>query len=350
MKKIAIIGDSVTFGYDGQKNGPPIIAQTLASLANLEYVNLSIGGVSFGDSNGISGQVNRVNFKDFDYVLIDMGVNDYRFPHETIGNMQSALQSGIDKIKADNADTQIFLVTPLQSWENGNGSLSQKNSMGFSQNDIDDMITRIARLNGLKYVDWRENPIVTEANHKQTLGDGTVHPTAETQRLMAQRFFQVFFDSQPVNDDSGHHNSDSHDNGNQGNQDDHHTDVPPAPTQITLVQLSRDRNVLDDFNSNVATITNALQEDVDEVSWVKQTFPTFNRACWRYLIDTMVMLIDLVNDASSDTTYLDDDGNELDNDTLINPKTVHDLRLDAMLDVLNHDFKYFEKLVNEMLM
>ena len=193
MKKIAIIGDSVTFGYDGQKNGPPIIAQELARLANLEYVNLSIGGVSFGDGNGISGQVNRVNFKDFDYALIDMGINDYRFPHETIGNMQSALQSGIDKIKADNADTKIFLVTPLQSWEDGNGSLSQNNSMGFSQNDIDDMITRIARLNGLKYVDWRDNPIVTEANHKQTLGDGTVHPTAETQRLMAQRFFDIFF-------------------------------------------------------------------------------------------------------------------------------------------------------------
>ena len=148
MKKIAIIGDSVTFGYDGQKNGPPIIAQELARLANLEYVNLSIGGVSFGDGNGISGQVNRVNFKDFDYALIDMGINDYRFPHETIGNMQSALQSGIDKIKADNADTKIILVTPLQSWEDGNGSLSQNNSMGFSQNDIDDMITRIARLNG----------------------------------------------------------------------------------------------------------------------------------------------------------------------------------------------------------
>ena len=193
MKKIAIIGDSVTFGYDGQKNGPPIIAQELASLANLEYVNLSIGGVSFGDSNGISGQVNRVNFKDFDYALIDMGINDYRFPHETIGNMQTALQAGINKIKADNPNTQIFLVTPLQSWEGNNGGLDQKNSMGFSQNDIDDMITRIARLNGLKYVDWRDNPIVTEANHKQTLGDGTVHPTAETQRLMAQRFFDIFF-------------------------------------------------------------------------------------------------------------------------------------------------------------
>lgn len=345
MKKIAIIGDSVTFGYDGQKNGPPIIAQTLASLANLEYVNLSIGGVSFGDSNGISGQVNRVNFKDFDYALIDMGVNDYRFPHETIGNMQSALQSGIDKIKADNADTQIFLVTPLQSWEDGNGSLSQNNSMGFSQNDIDDMITRIARLNGLKYVDWRENPIVTDSNHKQTLGDGTVHPTAETQRLMAQRFFQVFFDSQPVNDDNGHHDS-----GNHHHDDDHHDVVPPVPQQISLIQLDMTDDVIKNFNDNVAKILQALQNSDDEISWRKQEPKMFNRTCYLYFVDTMAMLIDLVNDASSGTTYLDENGNELDNNALINPKQVQTLRINDMLNILNHDFKYFEQLVNQMMM
>ena len=345
MKKIAIIGDSVTFGYDGQKNGPPIIAQTLASLANLEYVNLSIGGVSFGDSNGISGQVNRVNFKDFDYALIDMGINDYRFPHESLGNMQTALQAGIDKIKSDNANTKIFLVTPLQSWENGNGSLSQKNSMGFSQNDIDDMITRIARLNGLKYVDWRENPIVTESNHKQTLGDGTVHPTAETQRLMAQRFFQVFFNGQPVNDDKGHHDS-----GNHHHDDDHHDVIPPVPQQISLVQLDMTDDVIKNFNDNVAKILQALQNSDDEISWQKQEPKMFNRTCYLYFVDTMTMLIDLVNDSSSGTTYLDENGNELDNNALINPKQVQTLRISDMLNILNHDFKYFEKLVNQMMM
>ena len=345
MKKIAIIGDSVTFGYDGRKNGPPIIAQTLAQLAHLEYMNLSIGGVSFGDNNGISGQVNRVNFKDFDYALIDMGINDYRFPHESLGNMQTALQAGIDKIKSDNANTKIFLVTPLQSWENGNGSLSQKNSMGFSQNDIDDMITRIARLNGLKYVDWRENPIVTESNHKQTLGDGTVHPTAETQKKMGKRFFQVFFNGQPVNDDNGHHDS-----GNHHHDDDHHDVVPPVPQQLSLVQLDMTDDVIKNFNDNVAKILQALQNSDDEISWRKQEPKMFNRTCYLYFVDTMAMLIDLVNDASSGTTYLDENGNELDNNALINPKQVQTLRISDMLNILNHDFKYFEKLVNQMMM
>lgn len=350
MKKLIALGDSVFAGYDGKKNGPKYIIQTLGQLAQVETTNIAVGGTSFTDPRGLIGQTASADFSKYDYVVIEFGINDFRFNVSPISQMQLSLQGSITKMKQQNPNIQIFLTTPLQSWENGVSSLNQKNRIGVSQNDIDNMICSVARMNNLKCNDWRVNPIVTDANHNTTLGDGTVHPTAETQKKMGQRFFQVFFNGQPVSDDSGHHNSGSHDNGNQGNQDDHHTDVPPAPTQITLVQLSRDRNVLDDFNSNVATITKALQEDVDEISWQKETYPTFNRGCWRYLINTMVMLIDLVNDASSDTTYLDDDGNELDNDTLINPKTVHDLRLDAILDVLNHDFKYFEKLVNEMLM
>lgn len=345
MKKLIALGDSIFAGYDGKKNGPKYIIQVLGQLAHVETTNIAVGGTCFTDQRGLIGQTASADFSKYDYVVIEFGINDFRFNVSPISQMQLALQGSITKMKQQNPNIQIFLTTPLQSWENGVSSLNQKNRIGVSQNDIDNMICSVARMNGLKCNDWRVNPIVTEQNHTQTLGDGTVHPTAETQKNMAQRFFQVFFNGQAVIDDSSHHDSGNHDHDSG-----HHEVTPPIPQQITLVQLSRDRNVLDDFNSNVATITKALQEDVDEVSWVKQTFPTFNRACWRYLIDTMVMLIDLVNDASSDTTYLDDDGNELDNDTLINPKTVHDLRIDAMLDVLNHDFKYFEKLVNEMLM
>lgn len=330
MKKIAIIGDSVTFGYDGQKNGPPIIAQTLASLANLEYVNLSIGGVSFGDSNGISGQVNRVNFKDFDYALIDMGVNDYRFPHETIGNMQSALQSGIDKIKSDNADTQIFLVTPLQSWEDGNGSLSQNNSMGFSQNDIDDMITRIARLNGLKYVDWRENPIVTEANHKQTLGDGTVHPTAETQRLMAQRFFQVFFAGKTVDDNT------------PATPDQPVVpDKPKVDIQLDLIKTNSE--ILTTSNKNFQKIFKLLQqaasyeeEDSSQLGWQLENFTSYNRACYDYLVNTVKLIKRQVEDYLGDNEVVDDDFNDVTSTNLVIPEA---LDLQTFREIMNDDFK-----------
>lgn len=335
MKKIAIIGDSVTFGYDGQKNGPPIIAQELARLANLEYVNLSIGGVSFGDGNGISGQVSRVNFKDFDYALIDMGINDYRFPHETIGNMQMALQAGINKIKADNPNTQIFLVTPLQSWEGNNGGLDQKNSMGFSQNDIDDMITRIARLNGLKYVDWRDNPIVTEANHKQTLGDGTVHPTAETQRLMAQRFFDIFFSGKSVTD--------------LGPSPTVRPDQPPQPVpyhdQLVLGTVSIN-HILPNSTENFKKVFKVLGDLYElENVWQPQTIEYLNRDAYLYLYNTMTLIKRILREQLNGANLYDDEMNPLNADNLIVPKT---LILQETVQILNHDFQILQKLLNQI--
>ncbi|WP_295730683.1 SGNH/GDSL hydrolase family protein [uncultured Limosilactobacillus sp.] len=339
MKKMAIIGDSITAGYDGHKNGPPVIAQTLARLANLEYTNLSVGGVSFGDSNGISGQVKQVNFKDYAYVLISMGINDYRFPHETIGNMQMVLQSGINKVKGDNPNIQIFLATPLQSWENGNGSLNQKNSMGVSQNDIDDMIGRVARLNGLKYLDWRDDPIVTAQNHTQTLGDGTVHPTAETQKKMGERFFQVFFDGQIVSDQP----SNQPNNPLQPVQ-------PVKPTlDIKLELIDTDSQILPTSNRNFTRIFRALQQITEAGSenswsndWQAQDFAYYNRACYDYLVNTVRLLKRQLDNYLSDNEVVDDDFNQLENAGLVVPVT---LDLASFKSIMNEDFKKLEQVL-----
>lgn len=339
MKKIAIIGDSITYGYDGRKNGPPIIAQTLAKLANLEYMNLSVGGVSFGDSNGISGQVNRVNFKDYAYVLISMGINDYRFPHETIGNMQMALQSGINKIKGDNPNIQIFLATPLQSWENGDGSLDQKNSMGISQNDIDDMICRVARLNNLLYLDWRKNPIVTDQNHTQTLGDGTVHPTAETQAKMGERFFQVLFNGQIVSDPQS----------NQPNNPSQPVQPVRPILKISLELIDTDSQILPTSNRNFTKIFQALQqitevgsENSSQTAWQAQDFAYYNRACYDYLVNTVELLKRQLDNYLSDNEVIDDDFNQLEDAGLVVPAA---LDLASFKSIMNEDFKKLEQVL-----
>lgn len=343
LKRLIALGDSVFAGYDGKKNGPKYIIQTLGQLAQVETTNIAVGGTCFTDPRGLIGQTASADFSKYDYVVIEFGINDFRFNVSPITQMQLALQGSITKMKQQNPNIQIFLTTPLQSWENGVSSLNQKNRIGVSQNDIDNMICSVARMNNLKCNDWRVNPIVTDANHNTTLGDGTVHPTAETQRLMAQRFFQVFFNGQAVSDDSGHHDSGNHNNN-------HHDDVPPSPQQISLVQLDLANDIIKDFNDNVSKILKALQNSDEEVSWQKEEPTIFNRACYLYFINTMTMLIDMVDDASSGTTYLDENGNELDNNALINPRKVQNLRLDSMLTILNHDFKYFEQLVNQMMM
>ena len=81
MKQIAIIGDSITYGYDGRGGSTPYIAITLARLAGLSYTNLSISGATIGDkAHGVLAQVNRINFANYQYALIEMWINDFRFP------------------------------------------------------------------------------------------------------------------------------------------------------------------------------------------------------------------------------------------------------------------------------
>lgn len=331
MKQIAIIGDSITYGYDGRGGSTPYIAITLARLAGLSYTNLSISGATIGDkAHGVLAQVNRINFANYQYALIEMGINDFRFPGETLAYMQASLQSAINKIHKDNPSCEIFLVTPLQCWDYNGASLDNRNANEFSQNDIDNMILLVARLNNLKSLDWRKDPIVTDANHTYTLGDGVCHPTAETQKKMAQRFFQVFFNGKAVSDD-------------QPDQ----PDQPKKPDQpvfeVQLEQIATANEVLPASNRNFQKIFKLFQKiadyEMDEsfrTTWHLQDFDQYNRACYDYLVNTVKLIKRQVDSYLSANDIVDDDFNDITSSGIIIPET---LDLKAFQNIMNDNFK-----------
>ena len=340
MKQIAIIGDSITYGYDGRGGSTPYIAITLAHLAGLSYTNLSISGATIGDkAHGVLAQVNRINFANYQYALIEMGINDFRFPGETLAYMQASLQSAINKIHKDNPSCEIFLVTPLQCWDYNGASLDNRNANEFSQNDIDNMILLVARLNNLKSLDWRKDPIVTDANHTYTLGDGVCHPTAETQKKMAQRFFQVFFNGQKVSDSQP----------DQPVQPDKPVvpDKPKLIVHLDLIEASKD--VLPTSNRNFAKIFKALRqvEDYDTTDdsvsdWQPQNFEYYNRACYNYLVNTVRLIKQKVDDYLGNNEVVDDDFNQVDSTNLVVPKT---LDLAICKTIMNDNFKKLGKVL-----
>src|SRR5699024_9555822 len=172
---------SITQGWDGHKQVDNPIPNELGKLAGFDKVeNLSVGGTTMTGSKGLPSQVRSVNVADYDYALISFGTNDYWQQSESLQDMQNGLQQAINKMREENPKIQILITTPIQGWENNTNSLDQKNTMGVSQSDIDDMILSVARLNNLKVNDWRNNPIVTSDNYKLLLGDQMVHPTQAT--------------------------------------------------------------------------------------------------------------------------------------------------------------------------
>jgi lysophospholipase L1-like esterase len=345
LKRLIALGDSVFAGYDGKKNGPKYIIQTLGQLAHVETTNIAVGGTSFTDPRGLIGQTASADFSKYDYVVIGFGINDFRFNVSPISQMQLALQGSITKMKQQNPNIQIFLTTPLQSWENGVSSLNQKNRIGVSQNDIDNMICSVARMNGLKCNDWRVNPIVTDANHNETLGDGTVHPTAETQKKMGERFFQVFFNGQSVNDDQPA-KPDLPDQPTKPDQPD-----KPKPT-IELDQIASRNDVLPTSNHNFQKIFQLLEQIAEEtmddslqVDWELQDFTFYNRACFDYLINTVKLIQRKIDDYLSTNDVVDDDFNDVTKIDLMIPDT---LDMEMLKNIMNKNFKKLAQVLTSM--
>lgn len=335
MAKLVVMGDSITQGWDGHKQVNNPIPNELGKLAGFDKVeNLSVGGTTITGSRGLPSQVRAVNFADYDYALISFGTNDFWQQSESLQDMQNGLQQAINKMRDENPKIIILITTPIQGWENNTNSLDQKNTMGVSQNDIDDMILSVARLNSLKVNDWRNDPIVTNDNYKSMLGDQMVHPTQATMNLMANRYFQVFFNGQKV----------------ASNQNDQ-PDNPPEPGHqpVVLEMASINGDWLGTFNDNFQKIFHVLVDySTDEgysVKWQRKDFKMLNRGAYIYPIKTFELIKQVVDEFLGSEDIYDDNFDEVNNSGIIVP---HTLIVDELIEIANKDFKKLQDIIGNI--
>lgn len=343
MANLVVMGDSITQGWDGKKQVENTIPKVLGRLAGFNEVsNLSVGGTTFTGSKGLPTQLQEVSFNDYGYVLIAFGTNDYWQSQTSLTDMRSSLQNAISAIKKQNSHAVIMLTTPIQGWENNARSLNDKNTMGVSQNDIDDMIVSVARFNGLRVNDWRNDPIVTSANYQQMLGDQMVHPTESTMALMAERYFKVFFDGQTVPEQD-----------NNGHSSDHsQTDVQPSkPTdeQMKLKLITGVGDLISTSNANFEKVFKVLVyysfNDDYSVSWQKQKLDLLNRQAYLYLIKTWELIKKSVDGFLGDQDIYDDDLEEVTDSAIVVPKI---LSIDDCIIISNDNFKKLQKIMDSI--
>lgn len=196
MAKMIILGDSIIQSFVAYRGGQtvvadPTIGQTIAKETGLEVTDKAVAGteVVYG-SNSLIDEVKRYNFAYYDVVMLGYGTNDYLHQHESLQQVLDGYQQALDKIKADNPAIAIVAVLPIQSFELANGDMDALNTMGFSQNMLNDNLAELVRKNGGNVIDWREQPIVTDFNHQETLRDGTLHPNQATYNLMAEQIVE----------------------------------------------------------------------------------------------------------------------------------------------------------------
>lgn len=191
MTKLIAFGDSIFEGWDGVKKvgDNQRIPELVGKELGWEVENWAIGGTKYDTSyTGFPGILDQHPVTGYDYAMWMYGVNNFGWPG-SLDSIKQCLQAGIDKAKSQSTRTKLLVVLPTQDFRWGGKTLYDINSQFWSQNQLDDMIKEVAQHNGVAFLDWRDDPVITPENCAETLGDGAkgVHPTVDTMAKLASR-------------------------------------------------------------------------------------------------------------------------------------------------------------------
>ncbi|MCT3438514.1 SGNH/GDSL hydrolase family protein [Limosilactobacillus fermentum] len=255
MTKLIAFGDSIFEGWDGVKKvgDNQRIPELVGKELGWEVENWAIGGTKYDTSyTGFPGILDQHPVTGYDYAMWMYGVNNFGWPG-SLDSIKQCLQNGIDKAKSQSTATKLLVILPTQDFRWGGTTLYDINSQFWSQNQLDDMIKEVAQQNGVAFLDWRDDPVITPENCAETLGDGTkgVHPTVTTMAKLASRIADKLK--------------------TMGGTSDTPT-LSPSPTkntaQLKLTRLTQASELLDNLTSNnqlVVDYLNGIDSQLDNV-------------------------------------------------------------------------------------
>ena len=191
MTKLIAFGDSIFEGWDGVKKvgDNQRIPELVGKELDWEVENWAISGTKYDSSyTGFPGILDQHPIAGYNYVIWMYGVNNFSNP-DSLDTIKQCLQNGIDKAKAQNSTAKLLVILPTQDFREGGTTLYDINSQFWSQNQLDETIKEVAQSNGVAFLDWRDDPVITPENCAETLGDGAkgVHPTVATMAKLASR-------------------------------------------------------------------------------------------------------------------------------------------------------------------
>ena len=254
MTKLIAFGDSIFEGWDGVKKvgDNQRIPEQVGKELGWSVENWAIGGTKYDDSyTGFPGILDQHPVTGYDYAMWMYGVNNFGWPG-SLDSIKQCLQAGIDKAKTQSPTTKLLVILPTQDFRWGGTTLYDINSQFWSQNQLDDMIEEVAKSNGVAFLDWRDDPVITPENAAETLGDGAkgVHPTVTTMAKLASQIADKLKTM-----------------GGTGNP------APsPSPTkntaQLKLTQLTQASDLIDNLASNdqlVVDYLNGVDSQIDGI-------------------------------------------------------------------------------------
>lgn len=183
-KNIWIIGDSLMIGWDGKRvvsNSCPKIIERLLQL-NLLDARYSFSGAQISGNrtvktvdltNNVTNIIEDNEFKNADYLLIALGVNDLNYSDNNLGYVQQRLQSNICRLKQVNSDLKIMGIVPFDSY-------LEKKASKYTLRELQNALIETFNSFGIPVINWQQSSF---SYSQYSLNDG-VHPTQDVYQQM----------------------------------------------------------------------------------------------------------------------------------------------------------------------
>ncbi|MEK1337734.1 SGNH/GDSL hydrolase family protein [Limosilactobacillus fermentum] len=352
MTKLIAFGDSIFEGWDGVKKvgDNQRIPELVGKELGWSVENWAIGGTKYDSSyTGFPGILDQHPIAGYDYAMWMYGVNNFGWP-DSLDTIKQCLQAGINKAKSQNPTAKLLVILPTQDFRWGGTTLYDINSQFWSQNQLDDMIKEVAQQNGVAFLDWREDPVITPENCAETLGDGAkgVHPTVATMAKLASRIadkLKVMVDTSD-------------------------TPLPtpsptPSPTtnvaQLKLAQLTQASELIDNLASNdklAVDYLNGIDSQIASIfatgtigaqTVAKPDVEKLGREVRNYMFDlfgSLEMYLNSLIKVANSYGVLDLQTGQATATVLLTPPT--ELNLDSIIDAINALWSTIESTLNDL--
>ena len=359
MTKLIAFGDSIFAGWDGTKNvgDNQRIPELVGKELGWEVENWAISGTKYDSSyTGFPGILDQHPITGYDYAMWMYGVNNFGWP-DSLDTIKQFLQSGIDKAKAQNPTAKLLIILPTQDFRWGGTTLYDINSQFWSQNQLDDLIQEVAQQNGVAFLDWRDDPVITPENCAETLGDGAkgVHPTVATMAKLASRIAEKL-KTMGYTDDTAPAPSPS-------------PSPSPAPSpsptkntpQLKLARLTQASELLDNLASNdklAADYLNGIDSQIASIfatgtlgaqTVAKPDVEELGREVRNYMFDlfgSIEMYLNSLIKVANSYGVLDMQTGQATATVILTPPT--ELNFDSIIDAINALWSTIESTLNDL--
>ncbi|UQS87108.1 SGNH/GDSL hydrolase family protein [Nicoliella spurrieriana] len=188
--KILALGDSITNGYDGERdltNGT--YPQELSKLLNCEVTNYGVNNAmitrhEYGD---LTPRVNSVDFTKYDLIIIFYGTNDYAHMSSSLTDVENELGHAVEAIKAKNPKATLLGIVPMNRWDFNHNADQIVRGGGYTFHQLQAGIAKTYAEHEVACLDWNKVAprLLTDDNYQERLHDSHLHPNAKMYGIMA---------------------------------------------------------------------------------------------------------------------------------------------------------------------